>query len=170
MIEVQCENSTFSACNNDQLSFRGYFSRFLAATTIVAPFTTDQINPILRASAQAAAKQCSGGASGRVCGSRWIDLGVWDGSTGVGQQLSALEVFQSNLIGHIGLKKAAPLSNTTGGTSQGNSLAGSAGGGRGAYGMDPIYSPITVADRAGAGILTAIFLMLALAACSWLVT
>ena len=45
----------------------------------------------LFASAKGAAAQCSGGKSGNICGSAWYQK-KWDGTEGLGQDLSALEV------------------------------------------------------------------------------
>lgn len=73
----------------------------MAASTKVAPWLYDDIKPYLVASAQAAALSCSGGDDGTTCGTRWWNNGVWDGATGVGQQMSALEVIQSNLIDRV---------------------------------------------------------------------
>jgi mannan endo-1,6-alpha-mannosidase len=123
----------------------------MAATTKVAPWTADQILPLLASSAQAAALSCSGGnGSPTVCGTKWT-TGAYDGVTGVGQQMSALEVIQSNLI----KKVAGPVSNSTGGTSQGNPSAGTGSS------STPVNAPgrITTKDKAGAGILTAIVLI-----------
>ena len=72
----------------------------MAATTKVAPWTHDTIMPLLQTSAQAAATSCSGGDTGTACGMRWT-TGNWDGSQGVGEQMSALEVIQSNLIDFV---------------------------------------------------------------------
>jgi hypothetical protein len=73
----------------------------MAASTKVAPWLYDDIKPYLAASAQAAALSCTGGDDGTTCGTRWWNNGVWDGATGVGQQMSALEVIQSNLIDRV---------------------------------------------------------------------
>jgi hypothetical protein len=72
----------------------------MAASTKVAPWLYDSIKPYLAASAAAAAISCTGGDDGTTCGTRWW-TGVWDGATGVGQQMSALEVIQSNLIDKV---------------------------------------------------------------------
>ena len=141
--EVACEPN--GNCDVDQLSFKAYLSRWMAATTKVAPWTSDQILPLLASSAQAAAQSCSGGNDGNVCGTKWTQAG-WDGTSGVGQQMSALEVIQSNLI----KKVAGPVSNSTGGTSRGNPSAGS---GTTVHAEPP--SAITTGDKAGAGVLTA---------------
>lgn len=87
MTEMLCESQ--SNCNNDQSSFKAYLSRWLAVTTLLAPYTHDEIMPKLMSSAQAAAGQCDGGADGKQCGRQWYTT-VWDGSKGVGQQVSLL--------------------------------------------------------------------------------
>jgi mannan endo-1,6-alpha-mannosidase len=51
---------------------------------------------MLQTSAKGAAAQCSGGASGTVCGNDWGNS-TWDGSSGLGQDLSALNIFLANL-------------------------------------------------------------------------
>jgi mannan endo-1,6-alpha-mannosidase len=102
----------------------------------------------LRPSAAAAAAQCDGGTDGVTCGQHWTAGSTWDGLYGVGEQMSALSVVQSMLIDQ------APtlVTNTTGGTSAGNSAAGSGSDG----GSIEMVTPATSADRAGAGILTAV--------------
>lgn len=99
MYEPACE--TVSTCNTDQQSFKAYLGRFLAKTAILAPYTASSINTFLRASAAGAAKSCSGGRDGVTCGSKWY-TGNWDGTNGVGQQLSALEVTQALLATKAG--------------------------------------------------------------------
>lgn len=98
MYEWACETEdTKRECNLDQQSFKAYLSRFLAKTALLAPFTKDTITKYIKASAIGAAKACSGGADGKTCGSKWY-TGNWDGTSGVGQQLSALEVTQALLM------------------------------------------------------------------------
>jgi mannan endo-1,6-alpha-mannosidase len=98
MYEAACETGeTGRHCNLDQQSFKAYLSRFMAKTAMMAPFTKDTITQYLKASAVGAAKSCSGGTDGTTCGSKWY-TGAWDGTSGVGQQLSALEVTQSLLM------------------------------------------------------------------------
>jgi mannan endo-1,6-alpha-mannosidase len=98
MYEWACETGESGRhCNLDQQSFKAYLSRFMAKTAIMAPFTKDTITKYLKASAVGAAKSCSGGNDGVTCGSKWY-TGAWDGTSGVGQQLSALEVTQALLM------------------------------------------------------------------------
>ena len=109
MYEWACETGESGRhCNLDQQSFKAYLSRFMAKTAMLAPFTKDKIVEYLKASAVGAAKSCSGGADGMTCGSKWY-TGSWDGMSGVGQQLSALEVTQALLM----IKKGTlPAKNT----------------------------------------------------------
>ena len=160
MFEIACEPR--ANCNVDQQSFKAYLARWMAGTAKVAPFTHDAIMKRLRGSAVAAAKQCTGGARGVTCGTRWYEDG-WDGTYGVGQQMNALEVFQSNLADLV----PGPLSNSTGGTSRGNPSAGTgpdsaSSGGGGGGGRAGSTDPITTGDRAGAGILTALVVVFVL--------
>ncbi|KAH7336076.1 putative 3-methylitaconate isomerase [Rhexocercosporidium sp. MPI-PUGE-AT-0058] len=136
MQEVACENN--GLCNVDQHSFKAYLARWMAATTKMAPYTYDAIMGKLGPSAKAAAAQCSGGNNGRTCGLRWSMGATWDGSYGVGQEMAALEVIQSNLISQV----SGPVTNITGGTSVGDPNAGSE-----SVSYLPI-GPATTADRA----------------------
>jgi mannan endo-1,6-alpha-mannosidase len=98
MYEWACETGESGRhCNLDQQSFKAYLARFMAKTALLAPFTKDTITSYLKTSAVGAAKSCSGGADGATCGSKWY-TGGWDGTSGVGQQLSALEVTQALLM------------------------------------------------------------------------
>ncbi|EEQ86176.1 mannan endo-1,6-alpha-mannosidase, variant 2 [Blastomyces dermatitidis ER-3] len=152
LFESACE--PYNTCKTDQLSFKAYLVRWMAATTQVAPFTAKRIMPILAASAAGAAKACAEGAGPDLttaCSLKW-DVGKFEGVTGVGQQLAALEVVQSNMVRSV----PPPVSASTGGTSKGDPGAG--------YRHNSDVPPeiatrrITVGDRAAAGILTVILL------------
>ena len=99
MYEPACEKIT--ACNNDQFSFKAYLARWMAASTQMMPDTTDAVMKLLRPSALAAVGACSGGSNNRTCGTKWY-VGGWDGTSGVGQQLAALEVVQGLLANSTG--------------------------------------------------------------------
>jgi mannan endo-1,6-alpha-mannosidase len=131
-------------------SEKAFLTRWLAATTKSAPYTYNQIMPKLQTSAKYAAMQCSGGANGRMCGLSWSKGSTWDGTSGVGQQMAALEVIQSNLIG----QSRVPFTNMTGGTSKGDPNAGSS-----SISNPAATTPATTGDRAGAGILTTLVLV-----------
>lgn len=95
MVETACEPS--NTCDTDQYSFKGYLSRFMWASTLMAPFTKSQITAYLQGSSMAAARACSGGAKGDTCGQHWYWNTAYDGYSGVGQQMSALETIQGLL-------------------------------------------------------------------------
>lgn len=160
MYEVACEGP--GTCDTDNYSFKAYLSRWMAASTKVAPFILPLVMPKLRASAIAAAQQCSGGSNGQMCGMKWTQGAQWDGTMGVGQQMAALEVIQSNLIQGV----SAPVTNSTGGTSKGNAAAGG-----GSTSTDPTLptDPIETKDRAGAGILTALVVIWVIGGVWWMI-
>ncbi|RDA86071.1 hypothetical protein CP532_1290 [Ophiocordyceps camponoti-leonardi (nom. inval.)] len=160
MTEVACE--PVDRCNLDQQSFKAYLSRWLAAITKWAPHTYDVVMPYLRASAVAAAKQCTGGANGRMCGLKW-NQDKYDGSTGVGQQMAAMEVTLSCMV----KKRAAPVTETTGGTSKGKPDAGGDDIGR-TRPRGPPYPAMTIAQRAGAAVGTALVLFWLSAGIFWI--
>ncbi|KAI9762910.1 MAG: hydrolase 76 protein [Candelina submexicana] len=160
MYEAACEGN--GKCDVDQRSFKAYLARWMAATTKLAPFTEKQVMDKLTTSAKAAAAQCSGGTDGVTCGIKWTDNGVWDGSFGVGEQMSALEVIQSMLISKV----AGPVTNSTGGTSKGNNAAGTGGD----HAPDGFATgEITTGDKVGAGFLTTLILVGVLGGAWWMI-
>lgn len=126
--------------------------------TQIAPFTAPQVLPVLRKSAQAAVKQCTGGDNGRTCGFRWAS-GAFDGNVGAGQTMDVLAAVSSLLID----QSKTPVTNATGGTSIGDP---SAGIGSGAITDD--LPAVTTGDKAGAGVLTAVIILTAAAAFGWM--
>ncbi|KAJ9156504.1 Mannan endo-1,6-alpha-mannosidase [Pleurostoma richardsiae] len=154
--EVACEKGM--TCTTDMLSFKGYVHRWLATMSQIAPFTHDTILPVLKTSTTAAISQCTGGDNQRTCGFQWSS-GVFDGSVGAGQQMNVLAAVSSLLIDSA----SAPVTNKTGGTSIGNSNAGS--------GSDTLQNkpkPLTTGDRAGASILTILILASATGMFGWM--
>lgn len=165
MAEVACEFPAAQTCNNDQPSFKAYLSRWMAMASIMAPFTSEVIMPRLQASALAAAAQCTGQPGGSACGRRWYQT-VWDGFTGVGEQMSALSVIQSNLISKV----EPPVTATKGGTSIGDPSAGGAGDDDHVNVNPVLTKTISTGDKAGAGVLTALTLLLVLATTWWIIS
>lgn len=157
LYEVACE--TNGKCDVDQRSFKAYLSRWMAATIKTAPYTHDTLLPMLQKSAQAAVSTCTGGTDGNQCGLRWTIGPTFDGSTGVGEMMSALEVVQSCLIDTV----AGPLTNKTGGTSIGNPNAGSKSNDN-----PNQFDTIHTADKAGAGIITLMVLSGLFAGAWWM--
>ena len=162
MAEVACEFNTIPTqfCDVDQQSFKAYLSRWMAATTKLAPFTTGWAMPLLQASAMAAVGTCTGGTDGNQCGLKWNTAGNDGQFMGVGEQMAALEVVLANLI------EAAPDQYTA---NDGGSSKGNPGAGTGGKNHIVTYNPITTADRAGAGILTTIILVGLFSGATWMV-
>ncbi|KAF9882792.1 hypothetical protein FE257_005160 [Aspergillus nanangensis] len=160
MSEISCEPNMM--CDRNQDCFKGFLSSWLTFMTTIVPYTAGEILPKIQASAEAAAKQCSGGGSKMECGRRWHQAN-WDGTTSLETDMSALSIFSSNMITHK-LQDNAPLTADTGGTSKSNPNAGT---GPEEHTIKP--KPITTADRAGASILTILFICGWIASLTWLV-
>ncbi|GLA17039.1 hydrolase 76 protein [Aspergillus niger] len=161
LYEAACE--TVGTCQTDQFSFKAYLVRWMADTARLAPFTYDTIMARLQPTAKAAAAQCVGGKTGTYCGMQWT-TGTYDGTVGVGQQMAALEVVQANLL----QANPGPLTHTTGGSSQGNSAAGTQASDSS---RDPSeLRPITTSDRIGAGVVTGVTACLVLGVTAFMVS
>jgi mannan endo-1,6-alpha-mannosidase len=85
-------------CDTDMLCFKGILMRFLGLVMLMAPdYFQAEIWPYVETSAQAAAASCSGGTDGHTCGFTWFNY-TWDGTWGLGQQIDALDTFNTLLI------------------------------------------------------------------------
>lgn len=102
MYEHACE--PYGTCNTDMKSFKGYLSRFMASTALMLPSLSSQISTYLETSAQGIGKACTGGDGNTTCGQKWYE-DDFDGSVGLGQEMSALETIHGLLAGQA----AAPL-------------------------------------------------------------
>ncbi|KAI8623817.1 glycoside hydrolase family 76 protein [Xylariaceae sp. FL1651] len=153
-VERPCES--FNLCDTDQQSFKGYLMRWMAATSLMAPFTFDTLMPLVKSSATAAAQQCSGsppasqfkGDPGTACGFKWTAKANFDGLVGVGQQMSALSALQYTLVKKAEVAKI-PATASTGGTSVGNVNAGASTDSK-----IPALPEITTGERVAAGFAT----------------
>ncbi|KAK4226794.1 glycoside hydrolase [Podospora fimiseda] len=96
MYEHACEQ--VDKCNQDMRSFKAYFSRFTYAAEWFLPGLKDTIGELWGTSAKAAGKACSGGKEGTQCGQKWY-VGSFDGNSGLGEEMSALETIQGLLVG-----------------------------------------------------------------------
>lgn len=163
MVEVGCE--PYNNCNTDGLTFKSFTLRWLAITTQLVPETADTIWPYIQASANGAAGQCDG-SDNYNCGYHWTTT-TWDGTTGVGQQMSALAAVQANMLTVDNL--FAPLTLDTGATSKGDASAGT-GSVTTNQGSSWLTRKITTGDKAGAGILTFLLLVVTLGGTYWLVS
>lgn len=152
MWEQACEAANgpgvLGTCNQDQVTFKAFLSRWLAATSVLVPDLTAPIMKLLTSSAIAAAGQCVQGDKGASCGTKWFE-GKYDGNSGPGQQMTAMEVVQSLLVDH----SRALVTNSTGGTSKGDDHAGSVDkDGE----IERAAIEVTTGGTAGAAILTAL--------------
>lgn len=88
---------------------------------------------MLQQSAKGAAAQCSGGANGTTCGSDWSSS-AWDGTQGLGQDLSALNIIVANLpyAGRLATSNGTASEAGTGGSGDDNNAGGSNSTGGGA--------------------------------------
>ena len=128
MIEQACE--LHGTCDKDAFVYKGLMAQWLGATVRTAPYASDSITASLGSSAKAAAQQCTGGDDKTECGSKWTTS--FDGSTGVGQELSAMNVVLANLavkstkttLGASGGQSSKPTSTVSG--SAASQTAGSA--------------------------------------------
>ncbi|KAI1098773.1 glycoside hydrolase family 76 protein [Jackrogersella minutella] len=154
LYEPSCEAGV---CSTDMLSYKGYVHRWLAVASQVAPFVSDRIMKLLRTSAEAAVKQCTGGPNGRACGFHWT-TGKYDGQTGAGQEMDVLGVLSSLLVQN----SKAPVTTETGGTSVGDPNAGATSP------TLPQPDPITAGDKAGASIVTALMLGTTIIGAIWM--
>jgi mannan endo-1,6-alpha-mannosidase len=162
MFEQLCE--PHGTCDYDQRSFKGYFTRWLAATTQMVPKTYPTIRPLLETDAKAAARACTGnpptgfrGHPGTACGFKWTVDG-FDGLVGVGEQMNALSAIMYTLVDRV----PGPLTADTGGTSRGNPSAGTD--------VQDYWAErsLTTADRAGAWVLTVVVMFGVVAACTFM--
>ncbi|ODA77801.1 hypothetical protein RJ55_06403 [Drechmeria coniospora] len=151
-IESACENT---GCKTDMYTYKGFFHRWYATITQIAPFLGPKILPPLKTSAQAAIKQCTGGALGRQCGFKWL-TGVYDGNTGHGQEMSVLGAVSALLIE----KATPPMTIHTGGTSKEDTRK------PGAWSSESRRA--TVADKVGAGFLTVILMAVVCGMLGWI--
>ena len=95
LTEVACEPR--KNCNDDQYTFKGLAAQWMGQTAQLFSGTNKTLfGDVLRSSATGAAKQCSGNPESPTCGFQWT-LDRWDGTSGVGQDLSALNIFVANL-------------------------------------------------------------------------
>lgn len=146
------------------MSFKAYFIRWVAVSTKWAPWLYDTVQPYFVSTAQAVAQSCNPADPGAQCGQRW-DTGGFYNTTGPGQQMCALEAMNALLIDQA----VGPVTAQTGGTSKGDPNAGTSGD-TGVTGVAPPPEEITTADRAGAGILTAVLIIGSLGTTYWMVT
>lgn len=169
--EPACEggvsNVLTDGCTSVMLAYKGFGARWMAATAQLCPWTQERIMPILRASTEAAVRQCIGGAIGRMCGMRWSS-GRYDGTVGLGHEMNVLSALMvllgdepAGLYGELSdwqgeadnaeqPPSRMPLTHNTVGTSEGNPNAGGSLKG----GSEVGFEPITDADLNWGAVIT----------------
>lgn len=158
MYEAACQPS--NQCNNDQRSFKGIYSRFLGLTSLMAPTLSDEIQRYLAATTTGVLSSCSGGTDGHTCGLDWTK-GSWDGKYGLGEQISSLEALQNRLV----WTRPPPYTEKNGGISKSNGTAGTVAKKQTTRNEIDIMTK----DKAGAGIITAILLLIMLVTAWWMI-
>ena len=154
--EVMCED--INTCNQDMKSYKSQLLHWMMNVAKQVPDLAPQILPQLMENSKAAVSTCNCGGVKGQCGLKWTTPGNCDGTYGMGQQINALYAIQiwgiQNVAGPYNMKTTAPSD-----LSQGDANAGKEGdtGPNGAAAKMQHLNPITTADKAGAGILTAIF-------------
>ncbi|KAF7872017.1 uncharacterized protein EAF02_009122 [Botrytis sinoallii] len=98
--ETACES--INSCTTDQRAFKGVLGKWLVDTIAVAPHTSDLITEQLISSAQAAVKTCRDNG----CGSDWSG-NAKNSSTGVGEQINALNYVQGLLQSHATIQSSS---------------------------------------------------------------
>lgn len=154
VFEQLCE--PYGTCDDDQRTFKGYYVRWLAGVATLHPSLSDKIKPLLRSTAEAAGKACSGqpsapdskypmfeGHPNTACGFDWAD--GHDGTFGLYEQMNGVAALISSLPGK------PPKSANSGGTSEGDPEAGVSDEEK-----TRVFKPITTGDRVAAGFLTSI--------------
>lgn len=161
LTEFECE--TTEICNRNEVLFKGLTAGWMAFAALIVPSTYSTIVPKLQTSSAAAAASCSGD-SNNTCGVKWY-TNSWDSQIGLEEQMSALNIFWSNLIMTSNASAYAPVTSRTGGNSSSDPTAGSTD----STDTASTLKAITTADKAGAGILTALFAVAIIAVVYWTV-
>lgn len=148
--DITCE--PINKCDRNQKTFKAYFTGWLGFMSLIVPANvTADVMGKFKVSAVAAGQQCSGGSDGKHCGIRWTKKAEWDGTMGLEQQMSVLGVLNAVMFP---FKAEGPYNADNGGISRSDPHGGS-------NTKDSVGpGPITTGDRVGAGILTALLVIL----------
>ncbi|KAJ5740924.1 hypothetical protein N7493_000796 [Penicillium malachiteum] len=149
--DFECEPKEI--CNDNEILFKGLVVSWLANTALLIPSLYDGILAKLQASAEGAAKSCTG-YDNNTCGVRWYTE-TWDGWIGMEEEISASNVFSVQMLQWMnGSSDAAPVTSTTGGNSTSDPNAGQNEDNT----TESSATIVSTADKAGAGILTVLFI------------
>ena len=163
IVERNCENNPADAtgCTMDQKSFKNVLVKGMAVTAKYCPWTAAQLDQMIGANAQAAAKACVCG-TGNQCPLAYTgdSNANCNGDYGIGQQMDALEAIISTLNPEV----AGPVTQSTGGTSQSDPNAGSGT----SDSSNSLTQPAKTSDKAGGAILTIVVVLGWLGGCVFL--
>jgi len=157
--KAECGSRGLEDSNGSNSGRRGL--KKMAFMTLIVPGTYDLVMPKLRTSAVAAALTCTGLSDGSHCGTKWYTQS-WDGTDSLENQMAVLGVLNANLVP---FKNKAPFTADTGGTSQSNPSAGT----NSSDVQVPQLDTVRTGDRAGAGILTVVFVTGWAVAITWMI-
>ncbi|KGO43269.1 Six-hairpin glycosidase [Penicillium expansum] len=156
--DITCE--PINKCDRNQKTFKAYFTGWVGFMSLIVPANvTAEVMAKFKVSAVAAGQQCSGGSDGNHCGIRWTKKAEWDGTMGLEQQMSVLGVLNAVMVP---FKADGPYNTDNGGTSKSDPDGDTSK----QDSLEP--APITTGDRTGAGILTAIFVIVWAGATCWM--
>jgi mannan endo-1,6-alpha-mannosidase len=128
--------------------FKGLTVSWLADIALIIPSLKEKILPKIQVSAEGAAKACTGDGK-NLCGNRWY--GGYDGQNSMENAISGSQIMSAVMVKFLG-SSSKPVSTATGGNGTSDASAGT-----GRSSESALLPPITTADRAGAGILTVLF-------------
>lgn len=147
LVDITCE--PIGKCDRNQITFKAYYSTWLAFMTTIVSSTYDLVMPRMLSSAVAAAETCVGPGlnTNTACGIQWYTR-TFD-YAGLEQQMAVLGGLNAALVQ---FKRQPPFTLNTGGVSKSNPAAGT-----NSSTAIPQLDNVTTGDRAGAGILTVVF-------------
>ena len=146
--EIICEPT--DNCDRNGMLFKGLTVMWLANIALVVNSTYTDILEKIQTTTAGAAKTCTG-LNNETCGMRWYG-GEFDGQSGFDIDITATTLYSVAMLPFV-RDTAKPLTGSSGGNTSADPSAGTETASDG-Y---PTYTPISTADRAGAGILTVIF-------------
>lgn len=149
VISDRCEPS--GQCDEDanRPIFKGLTVSWLADIALIIPSLKEKILPKLQVSAEGAAKACTGNGQ-NLCGNRWWG-GKYDGQNSMENAMSGSQMMSAIMVKFLD-SSSKPVSTATGGNSSSDPNAGTEEASKSSQ-----LPPVTTADKAGAGILTLLF-------------
>ena len=149
VISYPCEASGQCYKDANWPLFKGLTVSWLADIALIIPSLKEKILPKLQVSAEGAAKSCTGNGQ-NLCGNRWW-YGRYDGQNSMENAISGSQMMSAIMLKFLD-SSSKPVSTATGGNGTSDPSAGT-----GQSSGPARLPPITTADRAGAGILTVLF-------------